>query len=103
MEIASDGELHAVRVEMAEEILARAGIGQLRGVRGVDRDPAAALHVELRPAVIAGDVAVRGGERKADDEARRDALRARQREKQRVKVRAVALLDVAGALGVAVA
>src|SRR5438552_10475358 len=73
LEIAPDRELHPIRIEMAEEILARRPIVHLRRVRGVDGNPSLALQVKLRPAVIAGRVAVGGGERKSDHETRRDS------------------------------
>src|SRR4051794_18245229 len=67
-EIAADGELHAVRIEMAEQIRAHARIARLRRVRRIDRNPAFAFDVELGPAVIALDLTVSGGEREADHE-----------------------------------
>src|SRR5437016_6881990 len=82
LEVAPNRELHPIRIEMAEEILARRRIVHLRRVRGVNGNPSFTLHVKLRPAVIAGRVAVGGGERKSDDEARRDSLRPRQRQEQ---------------------
>ena len=94
--------MHAVLVVGAEEVgplvqvLARLG--------GVDRHPAEAGEVELRPAVIARDLplAVLGRQREADGEAGRDARGPVEADEQGVEVGAVAPLGVAGPGDVAV-
>src|SRR5882672_3019519 len=64
----------------------------------VDRNPAGGIDVELSPAVVPGDIRARlvGGQRESDLEACRNFLRTSHRHEDRVEVRAVAALRIAG-------
>src|SRR5438445_2254108 len=93
--VAGAREQHAVPRKPAEEV--RLQLGVLARLRDVDRDPAGARGVELRPAVVALHLlrsagrAVAVGEREAHVPARRDAARARERDEQGMEVGAVPL------------
>src|SRR5438445_10105880 len=84
--VAGAREQHAVPRKPAEEV--RLQLGVLARLRDVDRDPARARGVELRPAVVALHLlwsagrAVAVGEREAHVPARRDAARARSEERR---------------------
>src|SRR5689334_14037226 len=69
-QVAPDGELDAVLVVRAEEVFAPGRV--LRRLRRVNRHPADPFGVELRPAMIAADLAgaAVGGQREAYGEAR---------------------------------
>src|SRR5689334_16418153 len=61
-------------------------------------NPSLPVHVEIRPAVIARDLArmLVAGERKSNLESRRNPLRARHRDEKGMEVGAIPLLGVAG-------
>src|ERR1041385_5514833 len=73
-EVAAERELDAVARQRAELSVLQSLL--LRLAR-VDRDPTALLVVELGPAMVSADLALGAvGDREADEESRRDPLRA---------------------------
>src|SRR6266404_5398428 len=73
-------------------------------LRNVYRDPAGGIQIKLCPAVVSRNLrgALIGGNRKPDLKARGNLLRPRHRNKNRVKIGAVAMLRIAGPERVAV-
>src|SRR5260221_313161 len=100
-EIAARRECDPRRVEMPEIVVVT--VRMLRRLGRIDRHPHSA-GVELRPAVVAGNIAgLRCANRKANREARRDSAGARESDEQRMEVSAVAAPDVASIERVATA
>ena len=95
-QVAANRELDAVRIQGAEKVaMLRRILPRFRNVHGY---PARTRDVKLRPAVIAGDVAMLRvfRQRKSNLKPRGNVFRAHHGDEKRVEVGAVAVLRIAG-------